>query len=186
MFVQKVDDVRFHWQVDDRHAALLRQSNLDEISKSYCKTDKTEFEQQFWSAFFLYSNAGLTKRPQEKILYLLPALEGLLLRDGNEPIQKNLGERLAFIIGKTVEQRIEIVETVTKFYAARSQFIHHGQEIKDLELFRKFMMIAWSLFFCLSLGARHFKTQKDFIDTLEMRKLSGVGLFQFSKAKESE
>jgi hypothetical protein len=42
-------------------------------------------------------------------LYSLSALEGLLLLDTSEPIQQNLGERLAFLLGREPVERQEIV-----------------------------------------------------------------------------
>jgi len=45
------------------------------------------------------------------------------LKDSNEPIQKNLGERMAFIIGESLEERKKIVANVEDFYRIRSRLV---------------------------------------------------------------
>lgn len=75
----------------------------------------------------------------------LTVLESLLLKDGNEPIQKSLGERMAVLVGRTVDERLAVIKNVTDTYRLRSQFIHHGQSIgiDDMQTLQTFMVNTW-------------------------------------------
>ena len=44
-----------------------------------------------------------------KLVYTLVAMESVLLRNGTEPTQQNVGERAAFVVTNTVEKRRETV-----------------------------------------------------------------------------
>ena len=55
----------------------------------------------------------------DKLVYILASLESILLKNDSEPIQKNLGERMAFLIGPTVEARKTIIANVVETYARR-------------------------------------------------------------------
>jgi integrase len=53
----------------------------------------------------------------------------MLLRTSNEPITKNIGKRMAFLIGTSVEERMAIVQNVDAAYRIRSKFIHQGNSV---------------------------------------------------------
>ncbi|WLT38116.1 hypothetical protein NON20_21645 [Synechocystis sp. B12] len=73
---------------------------LNRISDLLAKDQESllPFENKVLNFLFLYSKASFTNEPVEKIVYVLSALESILLKDNNEPIQQNLGERLAFLL----------------------------------------------------------------------------------------
>jgi hypothetical protein len=174
---ENAEDVTPPWQLSDQDVTRLRGLHLDEFTNSYTRAGKSSFEHELWDAFFLYSKTALTKEPHEKLLYLLPPLEGLLLKNANEPIQKNLGERLAFVLGQTATERLAIVDCVGKLYEVRSSFMHHAQKVDDLAIMREFMILEWRFFFRMAGGAARYKTKADFINAIEHTKLSGAGLF---------
>ena len=72
-------------------------------------------------------------------------MESAILKDENEPLGKNIGERMAALIGSTVDERKRILSNVAKTYSLRSSFIHHGKRIShdELETLKEFMMNAW-------------------------------------------
>jgi hypothetical protein len=96
----------------------------------------------------------------------------MLLRNSNEPIGQNIGERMAFLIGNSLETRKAIVANVDEVYRLRSSFIHHGNSISDLEVLSTFMLNAWTCFVNLLGNANHFQTKDALISALEDRKLS--------------
>jgi len=65
----------------------------------------TEFCRSLYDALILYSRQAVAVEVSDKLVFTLSALESMLLRDGNEPIQKTLGERMAFLIGQTFGAR---------------------------------------------------------------------------------
>jgi hypothetical protein len=157
---------------------ILKQSDLDN-SKSLIENlqlvagnARSPFQQALYEALLLYSRNSISSDPADKLVYILVSLEFLLLRDSNEPISKNIGERMAFIVGLDFGQRKKIVDNVTATYKLRSAFIHHGQTIEDMKTLQDFMVIAWTCFSNL-LGTQHqFRTKDDLLDALERAKLS--------------
>jgi hypothetical protein len=108
------------------------------------------------------------------MVFVIAAIESLLLKDSNEPIQKNLGERMAFIVGKTLDERKPIVANVDEFYRIRSRLIHHGREAtaRDTAVIDAFFFNVWWTFRHLLASVDQYKTKTDLISTLEDRKLS--------------
>ena len=59
-------------------------------------------------------------------LQIIGALEMILLRNDTEPIQQNIGERMAFVVGRNVNERKAIINNFRRIYSVRSKFLHHG------------------------------------------------------------
>jgi hypothetical protein len=107
----------------------------------------------------------------DRLVYIFAAMESLLLRN-EEPIQQNLGERMAFTIvskedTRRVEARRAVIRNLKDAYALRSKFVHHGHGIDELETVRAFMTNAWVLFTSLTKTIHSFDTKEDLIDHLE-------------------
>ena len=100
----------------------------------------TEFRKALYDALILHSRQAQARQVSDKLIFTLTALESMLLRDSNEPIQKNLAERMAFLIGQSVEQRKAVVKNVTDVYKVRSAFIHHGASPEDRDNFDEFFI----------------------------------------------
>ena len=157
---------------------ILKQSDVDnskgliEKLQLVAGNPRSPFQHALYEALLLYSRNSISLDPADKLVYILVSLEFLLLRDSNEPISKNIGERMAFIVGLDFGQRKKIVDNVTATYKLRSAFIHHGQTIEDIKTLQDFMFTAW-ICFCNLLGTQHqFCTKDDLLDTLERAKLS--------------
>jgi Apea-like HEPN len=157
------------WVVDEARA---RMSGVIELLSDLSEGEKTDFRKTIFDAMLIYSRNSTTTDPADKLVFVLVALESVLLKDSSEPIQGNLGERMAFLIGTSLPERQEIVRTVKKIYAMRSKFIHHGQSIDDLEVFDRFLLYAWSSFLRLLNLRDHFKTRMDLLAKLDEMKLS--------------
>lgn len=99
-------------------------------------------------------------------------MESILLRNDNEPIQQNVGERMAFINANTVEERQRIIRNLKAAYTLRSRFIHHGHTIDQRETVWQFMISAWALFTPLAKFSQRFETKDELIDHLEAMKSS--------------
>jgi hypothetical protein len=134
---------------------------------------KSEFQKQILDAVLIHSRNSIAKQAADKLLFVMVALESMLLRNENEPIQKNIAERMALLVGQTVEQRLQIIENTTTVYGLRSKFVHHGRTDVDNELVSKFMLNAWTCF-CVLLGEQHkYGSKEDLIVSLEKRKMAG-------------
>jgi hypothetical protein len=113
-----------------------------------------------------------TPKPADKLVYIFVALESMLLRNSNEPLGKNIGERMAFLIGNSLESRKAVVANVDAIYEIRSSFLHHGEHVEDLEVFSTFMLNAWTCFTVLLENANRYQTRDQLIAALEDRKLA--------------
>jgi len=134
---------------------------------------KNEFNKKVYEALKIYSKHTLKNNPFDKLLYILTALESILLRNNTEPILQNLADRIAFSIEKSSNGRQDIARTIRKVYSIRSNYIHHGvQTIEEREEIDKLLDITWRMFIFLAQNINHFKTKEDFIKALEKIKYS--------------
>ena len=120
----------------------------------------------------MYSRNSVAVEPADKLVYILVGLESMLLRGENEPLAKNIGERLAFLVGESKEKRIAVKENAVEVYRHRSGFIHHGRSIKDLDVLSTFMLNAWTCFNILLVNMDRYQTKDQLIDWLEDRKMA--------------
>lgn len=160
------------WNVDDARA--LSPGLLEAIQMLAADRRSTEFRRNLYDALQLYSRNCVATSVSHKMVFVIAAIESLLLKDSSEPIQKNLGERMAFIAGKTLEERKSIVANVEEFYRIRSRLIHHGREATatDIEVIDRFFFNVWWTFRHLIASVEQYKTKAQLISVLEDRKLS--------------
>jgi hypothetical protein len=159
----------YEWVIDESRAQLV--GVLESLS-DLAKSQKTEFRANLYDAMLIYSRNSTTVDAADKLVFILVALEAMLLKDSSEPIQGNLGERMAFLVGGSLEERKKIVSAVKKTYAMRSKFIHHGQSIDDLEIFDTFLFYAWSSFLKMINLRDTFAGRLDLLAKLDEMKLS--------------
>jgi hypothetical protein len=157
------------WIVSDDYISAFKRIGLDTLSDLLNKDRRTEFEDALLNSLLLYSRSSLTKDISEKLVYILAALEPILLKDNTEPIQQNIGMRLAFLIGKTSEERISIKNNFTTTYGLRSQFVHHGNTIDDLRTLETFMRNVWLGFCSLIQFVSRFQSKQQLFKELEER-----------------
>ena len=106
----------------------------------------TKFSRSLYDALILYSRQTLAVEVSDKLVFTLSALESMLLRDSSEPIQKNLGERMAFLIGQSAPHLYFNLTTTTETYKIRSAFVHHGQTARHVDTVDRFLLNAWTTF----------------------------------------
>ena len=143
-----------------------------QLSRLLEEGKRTSYQETLRDALLLYSRNSLAVEPADKLVYILVALESILIQNETEPVTKNLGERMAFLIGKDVDSRRAIIANVSETYRLRSGFIHHGNSVEDLETLSMFMVNAWSCLHNLVFHQDRLSTKEDLITTLENRKLA--------------
>ena len=132
----------------------------------------TDFRKDLYDALILYSRQSLALEISDKLVFTLAALESLLLRDSSEPIQKNLGERMAFLVGQSVPERKEIAKNVEDVYRIRSAFVHHGQTPQHVESLDRFLRAVWTTLLKLLSLVDQYPTKAALISALEDQKFS--------------
>jgi hypothetical protein len=145
---------------------------LEQLNQLATEGRKTGYQEALLDALLLYSRSSIASEPADKIVYLFAALESLLLRNDNEPITKNLGERMAFMSGKDVSSRKAIVTNTSDTYKLRSSFVHHGNSVGDLETLRVFMLNVWTCFYNALFWQDQIQDKDQLITALEDRKLA--------------
>ena len=164
------------WQLDTSYISDLKEWGLDKLGELFAKEDRTDLQEELLGSVFQYSKNCLTKDAADKLVHILVGLESIVLKDSNEPIMNNIGERMAALIGQDPASRKAIIANVKKTYALRSSFVHHGQTISiaDMDTIKEFMHKAWSCLHSLVLLAHQnaTMTKAQFFDWIEERRLS--------------
>ncbi len=162
-----------HWHLSDEDVSEYKRSlGFDNVSELLALERRTGFQETLLGALLLYSRSTREKDLAGRLVYMLAAMESVLLRNDTEPIQQNVGERMAFIIANTEEKRRAAIRNLKGAYMPRSRFVHHGHTIDELETVRAFMLDAWVLFLELAKTSRGFDTKEQLIDHLEAMKLT--------------
>ena len=161
------------WNIDE--ARHTYPGLLEALHKLAIDRESTGFKKDLYGALLLHSRHSVAADILHKIVLVASAIESLLLRDNHEPIQKNLGERMAFIIGNSLDERKGIIRNVEEFYRIRSAFFHHGQSVKpeEKEIVDKFFVNAWFCLGRLLIEVDLYETKDKLLEALENRKLSG-------------
>ena len=157
------------WHLDE--SVALRPGLLENIQR-LASDSSTPFSSALYDALILYSRQPLAIDVADKLVFTLSALESMLLKDGNESIQQNLGERMAFLIGQNSQERMDIVKNVREVYGIRSAFVHHGETPRHVSIVDKFLVYAWTTFSRLMDLSVQYKTKAALIGALDDRKMS--------------
>lgn len=161
-----------YWDIDDAQLLMFEKAGLEILSNLLVQERRTEFQEKLLDSLFFYSRSSLARNLLDKLVYILVALESILLKNENEPIQQNISERMAVVIGRDVGERNSIISNVKKVYSLRSQFLHHGHTTEDLETLKAFMLNAWKFFCQLIRNANRFDTREQLINVIEEDKLT--------------
>jgi len=159
------------WVISDEEIREFRWAGLDALSRLLTKDEGSPFEKELLDGILLYSRNSLFDDPASRLVYILAAVESILLRSPGEPVGKNIGERLAFIVGLTREERLTVLENVTQVYNLRSAFLHHGRALREMDTLEMFMGYVWRGFVALIHDMDKFRTKQDLIEALERRKM---------------
>lgn len=108
----------------------------------------------------------------DRLVYAMTAAEHLLLKDGNEPIQGNVGERMAFIIEQDVQARKKVAATFKQAYALRSKYVHHYRSIDDQAVLDEFFFNMYRLLFIAVSKMDRVPSQAAFFEMLDDAKFS--------------
>lgn len=160
------------WILKNKFINMIRNNGLDTLSNVLIQENKNEFQNQVLNSLFIYSRSSLAIDVEDKLIYILAAIESILLKNDNESIQQNIGERMAILIEKTAEKRKMVIKNVKEVYAVRSRFIHHGQTIDEIESITTFMFNSYRFFQILIIDINKFENKSEFIEKIEEIKLS--------------
>jgi hypothetical protein len=160
--------------LDNQAIDDLYKEGLSIIDDLLRLSKRNPFQKKLLDVLIIYSRNTVLKDITDKLIYILTALESIFLRNTNEPIQQNLGERIAFLIENSLEKRKRIIRITRDTYALRSRFVHHGSSIKDedIEIMREFMKYAWQAIIQLIHSSDSITTPQALLDKIDDIKLS--------------
>jgi hypothetical protein len=127
----------------------------------------TEFQSLLREVLSLYSRGNLSRDPNIKLLFIMVALEHLLLPGSSDPVGHVLAESIALLNGRSFAESKAIERLVKEVYGFRSRFIHHGKEVAELKRLGEFMHIAWVLMLWLILRHKYFLTKEALLAHVE-------------------
>jgi hypothetical protein len=159
------------WALSKEEISELRNAGLDGLSQLLTKDERSPFENDLLDAILIYSRNSLLNDAASRLIHILAAVESLLLRDSNEPVVKNVSERLAFVVGVTLQERIAVRNNAAQVYGLRSAFLHHGRAPREMDPLELFMRHVWRGFVALIHDMDKFRTKQDLIEALERRKM---------------
>jgi len=160
------------WSISSHEFSEVNKMGLGLAANLIFKEDPSEFEESVLNSIYLFGRALTSKEFQDKIVYALVSVETLLLQNQSEPIQSNVGLRLAFLTESKPLKRKNIKEIINKAYKFRSSYIHHGKVSKDWELLETIQHTIWTAIRNALVSADRFKTRKEFFDYIENMILS--------------
>ncbi|GAA3107029.1 hypothetical protein GCM10010520_59650 [Rhizobium viscosum] len=168
----KIDEID-RWMISKKEVELLEKERLQEVGKLLDRDELSDFQLAVRSSVLAFSRAITFTEVSDRLVFAFSAIEGLLLRNASEPIQQNVGERIAFLTAANADKRYAIVENFRKAYRMRSQYIHHRLTEIDLEeLDQSFINIRAALTQAIAHMSR-FKTRDEFLEAIDRTKFGG-------------
>jgi len=169
---ERLDKNNPRWHIAKADADKLAGSGLADLSELAGKERQSPFYKSLFAALSLYSKVSLVRDFSDKLVYIFASLESLFLKNESEPIQQNLGERIATLVGNGLKEKKAIIQSVKKVYKARSAFVHHAQQLEDTEALREFMIYAWTAMLAAVKKRDLFNKKEDFLEAIDDRKLA--------------
>lgn len=165
---------RHPWRIDASLLTIMRGKGFDTLVRLLGREagQRSEFQSSLLRAINIYSKSSLSQDLNDKLLYVITALEYILLKDSSESLQKHIGERMALLIGRSLEARIEIIKEYKRAYALRSAAVHHGEVLRDAEGLTNFMRDAWHTLNKLISESDRFSNKAELIESIDDLKFS--------------
>jgi hypothetical protein len=161
---------------------------LHEWNQVLLKSDRSKFETVAFNSMTLLTRGAVKRDLSDRLITTFAALEMVLLKDANESLQQNIGDRLALSVEETVQKRLEAVNILRAAYRVRSQFVHHGVSVTDHELMGRFLRLVAKFYWgVLPKALPRCATKADFVEEIDRLKYGADrdGLWR-SKASASE
>ena len=160
---------RHPWSIDASLLTKMKEKGFDILVKLHNQKaeTRTEFQNALLSSLRIYSKSSLAQNLSDKLLYIVVALENLLLKNSSEPLQKNISDRMALLIGRSLEERLDIIRTYKKAYRLRSEAVHHGADLSETPDLKNFMKYAWWTFNKLVEKSDFFITREEMINYID-------------------
>lgn len=161
-----------HWRLSASQIQTFKTADMDLTARLLDIESLSEFGKSIRSAALAFSKSLTFPTLSDRVLFALSSVEALFLKDGGEPIQQNVGDRMAFLIGSSADERMKIVENLKRIYSVRSQYIHHRVNAAEAEyLDAGFRSIRAAIFAAIA-NLEKYQTRMEFLEAIDRRKYS--------------
>jgi hypothetical protein len=167
-----VDQDPHTWWLRTAEIENIRSCGLDTLGGLLHLGSPSGFQSAVLASVRLFSDSTLESRVETRLVLLLAALEGLFLKDPSEPIQQNLGERLAMLVRTSPSDRRQVIGLVKRVYSQRSKFAHHARAVRHDADLESFVDVAWHGVLAAIRNANAFRSVREFADSIDEMKLS--------------
>ncbi|WP_191556460.1 HEPN domain-containing protein [Metabacillus idriensis] len=99
----------------------------------YLNHQLNQMETQIIRAIVWFGESKIDHDDSARFLKLTLVLECLLNLSKNEPVTVSLSDRVAFLLGNSLETRLSLYERVQSLYSIRSEIVHNGSSDVDQE-----------------------------------------------------
>lgn len=161
------------WKLGFRDIDRLARSPLANLARFFDGSALSDYATHIRPAFFGFCGAIGRHDPVERLVSTITALERLLLRDGSEPLQHMVGERLAFLTAAVVADRRQAVADYKAAYSLRSHAVHHLGGIENEDVADRLFRHAFLAFHQAIRGMSIFTTHAAFLDAIDLVKFGG-------------
>jgi len=151
---------------------FLQQSGFSIANQLLCKIKPNDLEQRCLEAISHFAHGVASVAPQDRLIHALVAVESLLLADPSEPVQSNLGNRVALLVSPKLGDRKKAKRDFLKGYALRSRFVHHGIKPDNVEIANCVLSLCWTALSAVLRNTIKFKSKKALLDGLDNMLLS--------------
>jgi hypothetical protein len=162
-----------HWQLSEHQITSLKERGLQTLGRLVSDENLTDFQSRLRMCLLTYSKGTTLSEVADRLVYTCSSLESFLLRDTSEPIQQNLGERMAFLLTADPTERSNIVANVRQAYSIKSRYIHHRSVDLEETTLTIFTANAYRVFLTALNNIDNIKTSIEFIDAIDRIKFGG-------------
>lgn len=170
---QRILHPSYYWQLTAEQLAYMRAHQLAQLGALIDDVGINDYQTVVRSSILAFSKGTTVHDINDRLVYTLSALEGLLLRDGSEPIQQNLGERMAFLIRTNPAQRRDVASNVRRVYGMRSSYVHHRTSTIEHEAIDTFISNSRQALAAAVTRLSQFTTKLQFIEQIDQIKFRG-------------
>lgn len=169
-----IDQGMFHWQLPHSTLDQLMQSGFENCGVFFEEGPLTNFQECVKKSLISYAQGIKSHDVNNKLIYAMSALEQLLLRDDNEPIQASVSDRMAFLLARVPSERMDIASNFKRAYGLRSRQIHHLSSVTDEGILSKYFINAYSVIFRAVQLMSSIKEKNDFITKIDEIKFGNL------------
>ncbi len=104
----------------------LLEEAVDRVEELLLKSQRTQVENIILDSIRWAGRASVAETLEESFLLFAISLECVVLPKSGPELMFRLSQRIAKVLGKTLDERMEIAKRTKKLYGIRSKIVHDG------------------------------------------------------------